>query len=105
MLNCSSLEIRHAVLHENLFYGTGKLLSTYPSIKCQKLPCVWVVLDLLRGPESETEDEPALHLTDVDQWTDGVAHVLHQVHPTDVLLPSENVNLDLVVVIQFVIST
>ena len=69
---------------------------TYPSIKCQKLSGVGVVLDLLRRPETEAEDKAAFHLAEVNQGADGVAHVLHQINPTNVLLSSEYINLDLV---------
>ena len=68
---------------------------TYPSIKRQKLSGVGVVLDLLRCPETKAEGKAAFHLAEVNQGTDGVAHVLHQINPTNVLLASEYINLDL----------
>ena len=45
------------------------LIRSYPSIDGEELPGVGVVLDLLRGPEAEAEDEAALNLPQVDQGT------------------------------------
>ena len=59
------------------------LIRSYPSIDGEELSGVGVVLDLLRGPEAEAEDEAALHLPQVDEGAQRVAHVLDEVNPPD----------------------
>ena len=67
----------------------------YPGVSGEKSPGLGVILELLGEPKSDSHDEGALDLADVDVGADGGARVLDEVDPLDHLLAGQEVHLDL----------